>query len=393
MNARFRPFFPLLFCLACFFTADANHTMGGYLSYKCMGGDNYRFTLIMYRDCNGGGSDFDSDFANNAPLVGNVTFYAGSSQTPLQTIELTQPTIALLQQLPGCFPQPSACIERGTYVFDATLPSGNDPIHIVYQRCCRTASITNIIHAEASGTTWVITITPEARALCNSSPVFGPDLMLCALVGEPFSFDHEATDFDGDELTYEFCAPLLGAGNDQLTPEAANGVAPNPDLPPPYAGIVFSDSLYSATQPIIGAPAYTIDPATGLVSGTPTVVGRFVYAVCVNEFRNGQLLSTTRFEFNHDVGLFTATDETASPHELKVFPNPNSGNFSVELPQSAQPRGFEAQLFDLNGQRLASQYSVDGAKLVFSTSGLPAGVYQLLLRNGQEAYHARIVME
>ncbi len=49
-----------------------------------------------------------------------------------------------------------------------------------------------------------------------------------------------------------------------------------------------------------GNPFVGIDPLTGRIQGTPEILGQFVVGVCVDEWRNGELLGTTRrdFQFN-----------------------------------------------------------------------------------------------
>lgn len=394
MNTSFKAIASFLFCCLIALTANASHIVGGYMRYKCMGGANYQFTMVLYRDCYSGGSPFDSDFNNSAPFAATVTLYAGNSQLPLQTISLAAPVVEQVQMGPNCSPQPFICYERGTYVFNASLPASNEPIHIVYQRCCRNPTISNVQPPSTIGQTWTISVTPEARTACNTSPVFGNLQMLCSLIGQTFSFDHSATDADGDSLTYEFCSPLVGGGPDQIEYTTPNGVAPDPDMPPPYANIGFIDPPYSASQPIPGQPAFTIDPHTGIVSGTPNVSGKFLYAICVNEYRNGQLLSSTRFEFQHDIGFLTSTGETAMFGRLKVYPNPTNMGFSVELPPTAtETQPFDAYLFNVNGQMEASRKAVKGQSLFFSTAELLPGVYQLLLSNGSEFFYERIVVQ
>ncbi len=46
-----------------------------------------------------------------------------------------------------------------------------------------------------------------------------------------------------------------------------------------------------------------IDPQTGLLTGTPDIIGVFVVGVCAKEYRNGQLISTTRRDFQYVVGV------------------------------------------------------------------------------------------
>src|SRR5690606_5491806 len=39
---------------------------------------------------------------------------------------------------------------------------------------------------------------------------------------------------------------------------------------------------------------FSLDPETGLLTGTPTAVGRYVFSVCVKEWRNGAVINTNQ---------------------------------------------------------------------------------------------------
>ncbi|MCB0640388.1 MAG: hypothetical protein KDC44_02055, partial [Phaeodactylibacter sp.] len=295
--------------LACLFLIggtglqlQAAHIIGGEMTYECLGGGTYRFTMKIYRDCAGGGADFDS--TPNAPFDATVTIYEGSSTVPFQNLTLFDPPIVtnIDPELsnPCLVVPPGVCVEEGVYVFTLDLPNSPSSYHISYQRCCRNNTITNIIDPGSAGATYTIELTPQAQDLCNNSPTFNnfPPIVICN--NEPINFDFSATDADGDQLVYSLCDPFLGGGTNQVMFEEANGVAPNPDLPPPYSVVPFSPP-FSAMNPMQGNPPLSIDPNTGFITGVPEILGQFVVGVCVEEYRNGQLLSVLRRDFQFNV--------------------------------------------------------------------------------------------
>ena len=295
----------LLFVLGfttAYLPLQAAHIIGGVITYECLGTGNYRFTMRIYRDCNGGGAPFDS--GPGAPFAGTVTIYQGNSSTPFKTLSLGPPLITnILPNLsnPCLIAPPNVCVEEGVYIFEVDLPVSSQSYHVIYQRCCRNNTITNIVAPGETGATYYTELTPKAQQLCNNSPVFKnfPPIVICT--GEPIDFDHSATDADGDQLVYELCAPFLGGGTDQNNATAANGVAPDPDLPPPFSPVTFISPLYSFMNPLASDPPLTIDNATGFLTGTPNITGQFVVGVCVKEYRNGELLSEVRRDFQFNV--------------------------------------------------------------------------------------------
>ena len=93
----------------CFSPIKAAHIIGGEVLYKCIGNNNYEFTMKVYRDCLGGGANFDSD--PGSFTVGTVTIYEGNSTTPfitpqggaMGTINLSAP---IIQELQVVYPDP-----------------------------------------------------------------------------------------------------------------------------------------------------------------------------------------------------------------------------------------------------------------------------------------------
>lgn len=136
-------------------------------------------------------------------------------------------------------------------------------------------------------------VTISGGFIPNSNATFDlfPPLFLC--VNEPFSFDHSATDLDGDSLAYCLYNPYNGD----------NGAGA---LDPTFAGNIASFTPinwiggFSTNNPLGGTPI-NLDPTTGLLTGTPTLIGQFVVGVKVKEYRNGVQISETLRDFQFNI--------------------------------------------------------------------------------------------
>ena len=298
-----RKYLLTLVSILALFTAEARHIIGGEVTYVCNGNGTYTFTMFVYRDCSTDGAAFDNPATitiyrgNTGPytLVENLSVNISGDITNIPPPE--DPCLLL---------PPNVCVQEAKYVFTVGLPVSDESYHVVYQRCCRNNTINNIIDPQDAGATYTVELTPRAQELCNDSPVYDefPPTVIC--VNEELVFDHGATDSDGDQLVYEFCNPLLGGGvlgtnENPGDPSSCNGVIPNPGCPPPFGLVPFALPTYSAQNPMGGAPQIQIDPNTGVITGTPDIQGQYVVGVCVKEYRNGELLSIVRRDFQFNV--------------------------------------------------------------------------------------------
>ena len=84
---------------------------------------------------------------------------------------------------------PGLCIEKTVYIDTVLLPPSPNGYDLVYQRCCRNGTITNLINPGSAGSTYT-TYIPDSTVACNSSPVFTnfPPVVLC--INDPLNFDH-----------------------------------------------------------------------------------------------------------------------------------------------------------------------------------------------------------
>lgn len=286
----------------------AKHIVGGVMSYQCLGNNNYRFTLKVYRDCDpkAGGAGFDAPATLGVYKCGNTincTSLTQKSAFKKPNIDFGDKANILPPVYPCLKVPPVVCVEEAIYEFTLNLPLSENSYHVVYQRCCRNNTITNIIDPQDSGATYEIELTPEAQKVCNNSPVFDnfPPTLIC--INEPLKFDHSASDADGDQLVYELCAPLLGGGKAQGNNQVngCNGVSPSPACPPPFDFVNFQIPNFTYDKPLGASSVISIDPVTGQLTVNPKQLGQFVVGICVTEYRNGVKLSTVRRDFQFNV--------------------------------------------------------------------------------------------
>lgn len=265
----------LLCCMAM--QAQAEHIIGGELYYDHLGGDQYRITLTLYRDCNSSGAQFDQ--------LGNITIFTGDGafhqMLYLNYPGSTFPTVSLDDPCLS-FP-PNICLETTSYVGLVFLPPNDAGYRVSYQRCCRQPSVQNLMNPGSTGLTCTTTIPPQPHHE-NSSPRFNavPPAALC--LGHSLVFDHSANDPDGDELVYSLATPLTGG--------SLADPYPGQSTPPPYNTVTWAPG-YGATHQVDSEPPMAINPATGVLTAHPTALGNYVIAISVKEYREGTLLSET----------------------------------------------------------------------------------------------------
>ena len=297
----------LLWALLTGSLANATHLVGGELTYAHLGGDTYEVTLTVFRDC-GPANELGTGFDDQV-YIGMWSGSGAIASSNVVTIPLVQSNVTNVPVVLGnpCgTPPPELCIEQAIYKTTIDLPATTYGWDLVWQRCCRNPSISNIQNFGGSdnpGATFVAHIPGDVgipNAFANSSPTFLelPPVAVCA--NFEFTWDHSATDADGDQLVYSFCAPVDGGGT-----EGGGGFdspIPNPPAPPPYQEVTYLGA-FSGDYPIASDPAMSIDPVTGVITGTPTAPGQYAIGICVSEYRDGVLLSTTMRDFQFNVTL------------------------------------------------------------------------------------------
>lgn len=287
----------LMIIVGCCQWANATHIVGGNLSYTCLGNDQYELSLVVRRDCVFG--DEDAQFDDPASIgiydnFGNLQSFLGANGQLILPF-MGSDTIVDDLENGGCgFVGNGVCVHETTYRSIVQLPNNNFDYVLTYQRCCRNGSLVNVIDPLNTGATYSINLTTESMELCNNSPVFNQwaDIYICN--SQVLNFDHSATDLDGDSLVYKLCNPLDGASFDDPFPQ--------PPYAPPYADVQWASGF--STQNMLGAgSSLSIDPNTGILSGIPASIGQFLIGICIEEYRDGNLLSITTRDFEYNVVL------------------------------------------------------------------------------------------
>ena len=282
----------LLIC-SPFTAIEAAHLVGGEISYECIGNNVYQIKLRVYRDCGGGGAQFDNFAA--------ITVF-DQTNTVVRNLSVPKgPTISISGNPTNdpCISIPAGlCTEYAEYIDTVTLPPTPGGYTITHQRCCRNNTITNVANSGNWGNTYTVVI-PDNDTTCNSSPQFTGVAPSVICIGDNLNIPLNASDKDGDSLHFELC-DILNGGSPGGGGGGCNVTVPNPACPPPYQIIPF-DPPYTAQDPLPASPAFAIDPLTGVITGKPNQTGQFVVGICVSEYRNGVLLSTVRLDYQFNV--------------------------------------------------------------------------------------------
>jgi hypothetical protein len=279
--------------IICFFSMPlmASHIVGGEFEIVHVTGNQYRVSLILYFDeLNGNPGAKDNNFTTaiyrkrDNFLMQNVFF----SSYSITNVDYTQPECS------------NGEIVTSKLVYTTTLQLSddrfNDPegYYIVWERCCRNYTITNIysdnplVGSRSTGQTFYLEFPPvvkNGQPFINSSPRLFPPLNDYACPRKPYYVDFAGIDDDGDSLAYSLVTPL-GTHSEDPFPPLLPGPYPLVDWKPPF----------SLSNILGGAPDLKISD-DGFLTATPTQQGLYVFAVRCAEFRDGVKIGEVRRDF------------------------------------------------------------------------------------------------
>ena len=305
--------FSFLFVLFISNSIFAAHIIGGDFYVSHIVDNTFEVKLILYRDCAGGGAAFDSSI--------DITVYEEGTNLIQNALEFNM-SLGSQQNIDlgdGCF-DPDICLEQGVYTLNVDFPDNPNGYYLTWERCCRNDVIDNINNPGSVGMVFNVTVPdPDIE---NSTPQFGEyplDAYFCINGSNNINFS--GTDADGDSLVYLLDTPLIGTGTSVTNPTLAG-----PSGPKPYLMATWAPG-FSFANIVGGASAMSIDPQTGNLSASPDLMGRFVFAVKIEEYRDGIKIGEVRREIQF-VSFVCPEDapseiswEVASPPSFTIQPN------------------------------------------------------------------------
>lgn len=261
--------------------SKASHIVGGDLTVKWVGPtkNDFQIQLRVFRYCGSGAASMPTSF--------DVRIYDKVTNTLINTVTINNPTInANLPFGDACFTPTGLCVDEGLFIQNVTIADNPNGYYLSAQICCRNGTITNIQTPASAGMTFYCEIPDPGNTstLNNSNPDMGPypmDAYLC--VNSTKNFNFSVTDVDGDSLYYSLVTPLndvpFGAG--------------------PYSTVNWAAG-YSLANIVGGTPPMSINGNTGVMTASPSLLGTFVFAVRVEEFRNGVKIGETRRDAQYE---------------------------------------------------------------------------------------------
>lgn len=276
-----------LVILAICFNTKATHIVGGEFQLKHIRQFDYTLMLNLYFD------DVNGSPGAKDNLI-TASIFSKSTHTFIQSVTLPIHSEAnVVYTKPEC--STSQLITRKIiYAKDIELSSTiyNNPggYYVVWERCCRNNSISNIINPMGTGNVFYLEFPAVVDAgirLVNSSPEFFTISGDYACINKAFTFAFGASDPDGDELRYSLITPFAG-NSDRISTTI------NPPLPAPYIPVNWI-SGYAANSAI--APGMAINAQSGVITVTPDKLGLFVFSALCQEVRNGVVIGQVRRDF------------------------------------------------------------------------------------------------
>ncbi len=252
----------ILISIASIHSVSATHLVGGEITYEWVTGNTYMVTMNLFTDCSG----------INPPQAINVNYRSDNCSIYLnKSLAITGPAIQVSPLCVSSIPN-STCnggilygVQKVSYQDTINLPTECNDWKFSYFECCRNNAITNLDMPGNSGF-YVAAHLDNLNFPFNNSAAFGSLPITVTNAGTTTQLNWNTYDVDGDSLTYE----LVPAREFNFGPVNLN-----------YA------AGYTYDQPFLASTPSVLDPSTGILTVTPSMVQSSVVSMLVTEYRGG----------------------------------------------------------------------------------------------------------
>lgn len=251
--------------------SQANHIVGADISYVNVGVNQYKFTLVVYRDCSGEQASISYTLNYNSVSCAN-----GGSFT-------VKPVGTPVEVGPSCLSQKTVCqggtnlgIQKIVYEGVVSLPQKCNDWIISWNPTgtFRNNAITNIANAGSSDIYIESKLNNNLSTQNNnSSPQFSGAGVAYLSTNQLNVINPGVTEVDGDVLVYKLVTPKVSSTKN-----------------------VTYLSPFSAINPVTSSPALVLK-GNGSIQLTPTKQEVSVTSYVVEEYRNGILVGSAMRDF------------------------------------------------------------------------------------------------
>ncbi|HTQ66225.1 MAG TPA: T9SS type B sorting domain-containing protein [Puia sp.] len=302
---------------------------------------NFRFLYTVTTECGTNAFDYGSEvltLVNPTNQSNPIKSYGLIKDSDINVTGVIDPCLNLLS--PPCY-------HKYYYHADVYVNLMTVNLTASVTNCCRPRNIANLLitpdyvdyqnppppPAECPSScgpignaivSW-LRIPHVALVSANSSPQFNSlDTIINVCKNNPFSYQVGASDPDGDSMAYHFSAPC----SITLLPHVPSCDHQSFTL---FPKLYFRDG-FSEQQPV--GSSVSLDPFTGLISGSMPDTGVYLITVNIPEYRNGVTLDSVTQDYYIHV-----YDCSLLPRPKASIPDSinNCNDFTIQFPNNSTP--------------------------------------------------------
>ena len=237
--------------------------------------------------------------------------------------------------------------------------------------------IRNVRNFENGNYIFTCQIPDPAISGGNSNPKFvnfNDSLLL--ILGERKLLNFSCQDNDGDSLNYSIFQPF----------DSVSTIGGRPFTRVPLKP---GHTLMNLFGP---GPVCNLNSNTGYVTAGMAILSKYALTVKCEEFRNGVKIG----EVQRDITLcpnrvFYSVDENSFSSNLKIYPNPSNGNFTISI-EDYNHSNFNLNVIDITGKLVYNQ-QISSPQTSINLENFNKGIYFVQLNDGVNQTTKRIVIQ